>query len=310
MAGRRRGWLPSWPLRAWGWVWGIRVGGEDLKLSVTSATLPAASLWIHTYRKETCNSDSCSSQNLFFIKMLCAAGYGGVKLICLWECVCLERTIRYFVFFKIILRDGLYKVSLFLPYIAACRNGARRDHLPCWEWPWCTTEWWFSHCLDPKQCAKAVANKPVWFWRRHLWRCGVIHQDKDTAAASPFPVTDAIRSFTVAFLLDKRFYRDHLFIKKTVPIIASLHPPLIIPHVFHTVFKLISIWKIKYIHLVILGHLMISKGIRRKKRSWQQILESACFFTGCVNEVWCFSEHVKASRSTYYAGTSASFCHK
>lgn len=132
-------WLPTWPLRAWGWVWGIRAGGEDLKLSVTSATLPAASLWIHTSRKEACNSDSCSSQNLFFIKMLCAAWYGGVKLICLWECVCLERTIRYFVFFKIILRDGLYKVSLFLPYIAACRNGARRrDHLPCWEWPWCT----------------------------------------------------------------------------------------------------------------------------------------------------------------------------
>ena len=204
--------------------------------------------------------------------MLCAARYGGVKLICLWECVCLERTIRYFVFFKIILRDGLYKVSLFLPYIAACRNGARRrDHLPCWEGPWCTTKWGLSHCLDPKQCAS-------WSKQTSLRRRSVIHQDKETVAASPFPVTDTIKSFTVAFLLDKRFYRDHLFIKKTVPIMASLHSPLIIPQVFHTVFKLISIWKIKYIHLVILGHLMISKGRRRKKDPDSKSLKVIAFF--------------------------------
>ena len=104
---------------------------------------------------------------------------------------------------------------------------------------------------------QAGVNKLVWFWRCNLWKHGVIRQDKDSASASPPPVTDAIKSFIVAFLLDKRFYQDHLFIKKIVPIMASLRPPLISPLVFHTVFKLISIWKIKYIHLVILGHLMI-----------------------------------------------------
>lgn len=137
---------------------------------------------------------------------------------------------------------------------------------------------------------QVVVNKPVWFWRRHLWRCGVIHQDKDTVAASPFPVTDAIKSFTVAFLLDKRFYRDHLFTKKTVPIMASLHPPLIIPHVFHTVFKLISIWKIKYIHLVILGHLMISKGRRRKKDPDSKSLKVIAFLqAACMEFGVCLS---------------------
>lgn len=42
-----------------------------------------------------------------------------------------------------------------------------------------------------------------------------------STAASPPPVTDAIKSFIAAFLLDKRFYRDHLFIKRIVPIMAS-----------------------------------------------------------------------------------------
>lgn len=88
---------------------------------------------------------------------------------------------------------------------------------------------------------------------------------------------------------------------------ASLHPPLIILHVFHTVFKLISIWKIKYIHLVILGHLMISKGRRRKKDPNSKSLKAIAFFTGCVHGVLCFSEHVKASRSTYYTGNLGRF---
>lgn len=69
--------------------------------------LPAASLGGRISVKEAHGSDPGSSQNLFFIKMLCAPGYQGVKLICLWECVCLERTIRYFVSFKIILRARL-----------------------------------------------------------------------------------------------------------------------------------------------------------------------------------------------------------
>lgn len=171
-------WLPSWPVRVWGWVWRGRVGGEALKLNVTSAMLPAASLWGHTSRKEACNSDRWSSKNLFFIKMLCAAGYRGVKLICLWECVCLERTIRYFVFFKIILRDGLYKVSLFLPYIAICRNGARRrDHWPCWEGPWRTTKWGLTHCLDPQQWA-SWSKQAGLILETNLWKCSVIRQDR------------------------------------------------------------------------------------------------------------------------------------
>lgn len=113
---------------------------------------------------------------------------------------------------------------------------------------------------------QAGGSKPVWFRTRHPRKHGVIHQDEDNAAGLTAPVTNAIKLFTAAFHTDRRFYRDHLFIKKIVPRTASLRSPLISSPVFHTVLKLISIGKIKYIHLIIPWHLTISKGRRRGEK--------------------------------------------
>lgn len=110
---------------------------RGLEPMLTSALLPAASLGGHLAVQEAWDSDPCSSQNLFFIKMLCAPGRRGVKLICLCESVCLEHAIRDFVSFKIKLRARLSLArSPLLTYIADCRNPARSGgHVPSWEEP-------------------------------------------------------------------------------------------------------------------------------------------------------------------------------
>lgn len=75
---------------------------------------------------------------------------------------------------------------------------------------------------------------------------------------------------------------------------ASLDFPLISFPVFHTVFKPISIWKIKYIHLIIP---LAPPHLKRKK-----LKKKTTLTTNPVRRILHFSEHVKASRNTYYAG--------
>lgn len=185
--------------------------------------------------KEAQDSDSCSSQNLFFIKMLCAPGYRGVELICLRECVCLEHTIRYFVSFKIILRAGLSLCSCPILWPAeiqpgedsVCPSGEGRDG----------PRRGLSGCRGPQRRA-SWGTPATLIWSRPLRKHGAPRRD-GAGAAGATACHKCHQILPGASLTDKRFYRDHLFIKKIAPIMASLCSPLISSPVFPTVFKTI-----------------------------------------------------------------------